>query len=134
MRHFPSDSKTCMKVEESDPMKIAPPNKIPKKKAKEDKGKSIYIGEFTHIPTIPHAAYPFGLVGRNNRASCKDVVELQGFSFTLRKEGAEDFCSANYRDKIVTETNHHATFGLPHLVSQTWLLPTLRLGHVLAKP
>ncbi|MED6112972.1 hypothetical protein PIB30_066679 [Stylosanthes scabra] len=28
----------------------------------------------------------------------------------------------------------HATFGLPHLVSQTWLLPTLRLGHLLAMP
>ncbi|MED6127470.1 hypothetical protein PIB30_088418 [Stylosanthes scabra] len=39
-----------MKVEESDPVKIAPPNKSPKKKAKEDKGKSIDIGEFTHTP------------------------------------------------------------------------------------
>ncbi|MED6154064.1 hypothetical protein PIB30_108335, partial [Stylosanthes scabra] len=26
----------------------------------------------------------------------------------------------------------HATFGLPHMVSQTWLLLTLRLGHFLA--
>ncbi|MED6116707.1 hypothetical protein PIB30_102700, partial [Stylosanthes scabra] len=73
MHQSPSDSKTCMKVEESDPVKTAPPNKSPKKKAREDKGKSIDIGEFTHIPTIPHVPYPFALVGRNNRASSKDV-------------------------------------------------------------
>ncbi|MED6200080.1 hypothetical protein PIB30_081825, partial [Stylosanthes scabra] len=41
--------------------KTAPPNKSPKKKAKEDKGKSIDIGEFTNIPTIPHVPYPFAL-------------------------------------------------------------------------
>ncbi|MED6140697.1 hypothetical protein PIB30_095885 [Stylosanthes scabra] len=54
-------------------LKIAPPNKSPKKKAKEDKGKSIGTGEFTHIPTIPHVPYPFALVGRKNRAPPKDV-------------------------------------------------------------
>ncbi|MED6128232.1 hypothetical protein PIB30_095606, partial [Stylosanthes scabra] len=73
MHHSPSDPKICMKVEEGDPVKITPPNKSSKKKTKEDKGKSIDTGEFTHISTVPHIPYPSILVGRNNRASSKDV-------------------------------------------------------------
>ncbi|MED6115699.1 hypothetical protein PIB30_093187, partial [Stylosanthes scabra] len=54
MHHSPPDPKKCLQVEEGDPVKITPPDKSPKKKSKEDKGKSIDIREFTHIPTVPH--------------------------------------------------------------------------------
>ncbi|MED6176052.1 hypothetical protein PIB30_084240 [Stylosanthes scabra] len=90
MHQSPSDSKICMKVEEDDAMKIAPSDKSPKKKSKEDKGKSIDIGEFTHIPTIPHVPYPSVLVGRNNRASSKDrearVIRSKGCFNTRQLE------------------------------------------------
>ncbi|MED6140424.1 hypothetical protein PIB30_093110, partial [Stylosanthes scabra] len=73
LHHSPSDPKKCMQMEEGDPVKIAPPDKSAKKKSKEDKGKSINIGEFTHIPTVPHFPYPSVLVGSNTKASAKDA-------------------------------------------------------------
>ncbi|MED6227173.1 hypothetical protein PIB30_110903, partial [Stylosanthes scabra] len=44
-------------VEESDPVKIAPPDKSPKKKSKEDKGKSI---DFEDTPTADAPKILFG--------------------------------------------------------------------------
>ncbi|MED6211045.1 hypothetical protein PIB30_069831 [Stylosanthes scabra] len=70
MHQSPSDSKSCIKVEEVNPVKKAPPNKSSKKKSKEDKGKSI---AFEDTPTTPHIPYPSVLVGNNNNASSKDV-------------------------------------------------------------
>ncbi|MED6135562.1 hypothetical protein PIB30_047703 [Stylosanthes scabra] len=69
MHQSPSDSKGCMKVEEVNPVKKAPPNKSSKKKSKEDKGKSI---TFEDTPTASYTPYPSVLVGSDNNASSKD--------------------------------------------------------------
>ncbi|MED6190623.1 hypothetical protein PIB30_107593 [Stylosanthes scabra] len=70
MHQSPSDSKTCIRMEESDPVKIVPPDKSPKKKSKEDKGKSI---DFEDTPTAFYIPYPSVLVGSDNKASSKDA-------------------------------------------------------------
>ncbi|MED6148476.1 hypothetical protein PIB30_053517 [Stylosanthes scabra] len=62
-----------MKVEKGNPVKTAPPDKGPKKKSKEDKGKSIDYGEFLQSPTASHIPYSSVLVGSDNNASSKDV-------------------------------------------------------------
>ncbi|MED6128320.1 hypothetical protein PIB30_096544 [Stylosanthes scabra] len=70
MHHSPSDPKVCMKMEEGDPVKIAPPDKSPKKKSKDDKSKSI---NFEDTPTTSHIRYPSVLVVSDNKASSKDA-------------------------------------------------------------
>ncbi|MED6201809.1 hypothetical protein PIB30_098832 [Stylosanthes scabra] len=70
MHHSPSDPKICMKVEEGDQAHIAPPDKSPKKKSKEDKGKSI---DFEDTPTASYIPYSSVLVGSDNKASSKDA-------------------------------------------------------------
>ncbi|MED6190799.1 hypothetical protein PIB30_109537 [Stylosanthes scabra] len=57
-------------MEEGDPVKIAPPDKSPKKKSKEDKGKSI---NFDDTPITSHIPYLSILVGSDNKASSKDA-------------------------------------------------------------
>ncbi|MED6154127.1 hypothetical protein PIB30_109025 [Stylosanthes scabra] len=51
-------------------VQIAPPDKSPKKKSKEDKGKSI---DFEDTPTAFYIPYPSILVGSDNKASSKDA-------------------------------------------------------------
>ncbi|MED6106245.1 hypothetical protein PIB30_003204 [Stylosanthes scabra] len=69
----PSDPKSYMKIEKGNPVKTAPPDKGPKKKSNEDKGKSIDYGEFIQSSTASHIPYSFVLVGSNNNASSKNV-------------------------------------------------------------
>ncbi|MED6124543.1 hypothetical protein PIB30_059905 [Stylosanthes scabra] len=71
MHQSPSDPKSCMKMEEVNPVKKAPPDRSLKmKKSKEEKGKSIAS---EHTPTASHIPYPSVLVGSDNNASSKDV-------------------------------------------------------------
>ncbi|MED6185029.1 hypothetical protein PIB30_053065 [Stylosanthes scabra] len=72
MHQSPSDPKSCMKMEEGDPVKTAPPDKSSKKKkSKEEKGKSISSED---TPTTSYIPYPSVLVGSDNIASSKDVA------------------------------------------------------------
>ncbi|MED6111596.1 hypothetical protein PIB30_053660 [Stylosanthes scabra] len=71
MHQSPSDSKQCMKMEEGDSVKTAPPDKSSKKKkSKEEKGKSI---AFEDTPTASYTPYSAVLVGSDSNASFKDA-------------------------------------------------------------
>ncbi|MED6114982.1 hypothetical protein PIB30_085731 [Stylosanthes scabra] len=59
--HPPRDSMNCMKMEEVDPTSTKPPDKKdkgPKKKSKEEKGKTIDSEEFQQIPKAPNMPPP----------------------------------------------------------------------------
>ncbi|MED6139393.1 hypothetical protein PIB30_083437, partial [Stylosanthes scabra] len=74
--HPPRNSMNCMKMEEVDPTSTKPPNKKdkgPKKKSKEEKGKTIYSEEFQQIPKAPNVPSLPANMGSNSRASSKDV-------------------------------------------------------------
>ncbi|MED6126836.1 hypothetical protein PIB30_082346, partial [Stylosanthes scabra] len=65
--HPPRDSKTCMKMEEVDQVKTAPPNKGPKKKSKEEKGNQDSV-KFQQLQKDPNVPYPSVIVGSKNKA------------------------------------------------------------------
>ncbi|MED6123996.1 hypothetical protein PIB30_054839 [Stylosanthes scabra] len=79
MHQSPRDSMSCMKMEEVNPTSTKPPDKPinkdrgPKKISKEDKGKSIDSGKFSHTQRVSNVPYPPIIVGSNNKASCKGV-------------------------------------------------------------
>ncbi|MED6139850.1 hypothetical protein PIB30_087834, partial [Stylosanthes scabra] len=73
--HPPRDSMNCMKMEEVDPTNTKPPdkkNKGPKKKSKEEKGKTIDSEEFQQIPKAPNAPSLPTNMGSISKASSKD--------------------------------------------------------------
>ncbi|MED6142154.1 hypothetical protein PIB30_110882, partial [Stylosanthes scabra] len=73
--HPPRDSMNCMKMEEGDPTSTKPldkKDKGPKKKSKEEKGKTIDSEEFQQIPKAPNVPSPPTNMGSNSKASAKD--------------------------------------------------------------
>ncbi|MED6175139.1 hypothetical protein PIB30_075583 [Stylosanthes scabra] len=69
--HPPHDSKTCMKIEEANP--TSNKDKGPKKKSKEEKGKTTDSEEFQQIPKAPNVPSLPANVGNNSKVSSKDV-------------------------------------------------------------
>ncbi|MED6153035.1 hypothetical protein PIB30_097653 [Stylosanthes scabra] len=71
MHQSPCASISCMKVEEVDQVNTSPLDKKPKKKSKEDKGKSIDYGEFQQLQKTFNVPYPPEIMKNNDRASSK---------------------------------------------------------------
>ncbi|MED6213448.1 hypothetical protein PIB30_093451 [Stylosanthes scabra] len=94
--HPSRDSKSCMKMEEIDPTNTKPPDKPinkakgPKKKSKEDKGKTNDPEKFKQTQKALHMPYLPVIVGRTNKASSTGVGNQ---TFEHHKERLQ--CQAN---------------------------------------